>query len=184
MSYDKLKHNQEYVRTERLSALCISFLCLFFVGVLLWLGFFKLKPLALLIVPLILTLGFLSLHATMKNHRLLKQLHYLSTQKTILKTYDATLYRPKVRFMVENRFSPSGKYRPCYLYGIQIVSPDKRKYYYFFDELLHNDKSTIEKIEEKLYREFHCQCYENTSIIKTFEDDPYFLKIHLGAVHK
>ena len=94
----------------------------------------------------------------------------------INKTYEVRLYRPKFVYLTR----PRGKYT-YYVYGIKFYGADKSKYYYFFDEELtdlHGDRHRM--VQETLWRELYIQCYENTSIVKTINNDPYFFRIRYG----
>jgi len=176
MYYDKLAIYKKHLRRERRLDTVLLIWQILFTALILW-GVCA-KPQAFLILLLPLALWALLLPRFLERRRLWRELGAIKERKAINKTYDITLYRPRVTFMI--RTEGGRGYRAHYLYGIRIKAPDKRKYYYLFDELLHYEKENVQRIEEKLYRELTIQCYEGTSIIRTIEKDPHFLRIRWG----
>lgn len=69
-------------------------------------------------------------------------------------------------------------------YGIKLTDANKNKYYYFFDEILSYDRDSINAIIGKFNREISIQCYENTSIIKTIDKSPHFIRIRYGTFYE
>jgi hypothetical protein len=92
-------------------------------------------------------------------------------------TYDVSLYRPKITYLT--RSVRRTKYTSdIFCYGVVFHGANKRKYYYLFDvEIRNMTKDEAKRIEEKIWKELNIQCYENTSIVKTIENDPYFMRI-------
>ncbi len=62
-------------------------------------------------------------------------------------------------------------------YGITVTDQSKNKYYFFFDENPMLTKADIDEIRGKFNTEVRIQCYTNTSIIKTIENDSHFLRL-------
>ncbi len=92
-------------------------------------------------------------------------------------TYDISLYRPKFTYL-KRAVQRTRHTSNVFYYGIVFHGEKKRKYYYLFDvEICNMTKDEAKRIEEKLWRELRIQCYENTSIVKTIENDPYFMRI-------
>ena len=128
-----------------------------------FLALLALIPLALLIVVI---------HSIIKKTRLLQQFSNIKAGET----YEIKLYRPEVKLMLIS--SPrTYKSSDVLCYGITMIDYQKNKYYYFFGECILLEKEGVKKLQTKLYRELHLQCYANTSIIQVIEDDPHFLKI-------
>lgn len=173
MNYDKFQDCKETLKDLRFKGIAISVaftvlsvaVCIF--------AFIRMR-FSLFVATLIsLTIACIGLSSAIKHNKILKQITKIESNHT----YEVKIYRPKIRHMTHTEIR--SKYRSnIYYYGITFSDESKKKYYFFFNfEMLNLSKIEIKKIEEKLWRELTLQCYENTSIIKTIENDPYFLRI-------
>ena len=174
MTYNKLTVYKKHLRRELYFNSVFLIVGIIFLSFILW-GAFS-KPIALVCTPLPLAMVIPCFFELKNILHLLRELNGIAIEKTINKTHTVSLYRPHVRAMVRSR----GRYSfSTECYGIRIIAPDKKKYYYFFDGLMLLDKEGWKRIEEKFYRDLTLQYYQGTNIIRTIENDPYFLRIGL-----
>ena len=190
MYYDKLKTYKKCIQRER--KFSVFYVVFSSVGVLFCLiellSLFSVKVsfLSLLLFFLFFGLPFLLLllfgmRLLKKADRILKQLSDIEKNKVINKTFEINLYRPKIKFMTKSEFGRRYRLTREYI-GITIIDHDKNEYYYFFDECMNYSKENINRTYEKFYRSLSIQCYQGTSIIRTIQNDPYFLRIRYGSL--
>ena len=175
MYYNKI---QEYKKPLlKLRRTCIVFSIVFFV---IWIIFVLFSIVAgwrafvvssIWLIPLLIYL-----YGAKKYNLILYQLSSIWKNQTINKVYEIKLSHPKIQFMTR----PLGKYS-SYYFGVILIDEQKNKYYYFFDEevsLL--EKYDLYNLKQKFCRELSIQCYENTTIIKTIDKNPRFIRIRYG----
>ena len=177
MYYDKLRNYRKIILKDRkINIGLLIFELLAFLAILLA----TLKDIrGIFILFILLILIMFSIKFISDNNRLLNQILSIEKNKTLNKTSQSMVYYPKVAFLRVPKVEPHPSLSPEY-YGIRILDGNKNKYYYFFEEPLRHDKDSIDKILKKFNGEIHIQCYENTSIIKTIENNPYFVHIRHG----
>ena len=171
--YDRFEPQKKYLRRNRNVAIggiiCASyfFLTILFASLrgsnpsfLAWIILLPLPMLIAFICPLI------------KYARLLKQFSKIKEGAM----YELISYRPKVTFLT---YKSGLRYvHDILCYGVTIYDyRTKTKYHYLLGEAFKLDKDGIEKVQAKLFKELHIQCYAGTTLIKTIENDPHFLKI-------
>ena len=184
MYYDYLERQKKYIlRERRMVIILLSILWLPFGTLLCMVLIDKNIRGILLISALLLPITMFFLFDIYKQNQLLKQFSQIEEKQRINKTYQLSLYRPKVGFLVKTKLSRYAHHAVEY-YGLVLTDYQKNKYYYFFGEHICYDKETVKRIQEKLYRELHLQCYEGTRIIKMLENDPYFLKVKFGKLYE
>lgn len=123
----------------------------------------------MILLPLPLLIAFIV--TLVKYARLLGQFSKIKEGET----YELISYRPKITFMT---YSSAWGARIHFCYGITVYDyQTKTKYHYLLGEAFKLDKDGMEKVQAKLFKELHIQCYAGTTLIKTIEDDPHFLKI-------
>lgn len=183
MHYDKLEKQKRIVVKEKKSN--IGFLTmgvLFFVPCL-WLTFCDLRGLLIAWIPLVLIL--VSVKWIAENNRLLKQVSSLVKNHAIHKTCEITLDHPKIAFMMQpgTHSRNSVSKTVC---AITFRDNSKKKYYYFFDECVTIRYTSAEskKIQDKFWQELHIQCYLNTTIIRTVENDPRYFRTVFGSSYE
>ena len=144
-------------------------------------AFGKASPLPILVISLIFFVpAAVLLSGAIKHQSLYKQ--YASIQNT-QKFYDVNLKNPKVKFLLvsQGRHSFSRS-----LLGIALIDENKNCYYYLLPETVLLDRENLilaqNKIKEKFNREICIQCYENTTIIRSVENDVHFLRFRLGKL--
>lgn len=179
MYYDKIEKQKKHIKKLYTYSICgVMFFIAFSVSFIVL--FFKNHDLISLLASLFF-LGFatICILSVIEKHQILRQYSIITTDKVINKIHEVKLYRPKIKFMV--RGTGYKGHTPTY-YGITFIDANKNKYYYFFDEEIDRPlKAELKQIEEKLWKELTLQCYENTSIVKTIENDPYFIRIRWGS---
>lgn len=183
MYYDKLARQSKIIQKERKINIFLLSCGVFFLIPFLWATICDLRGLLIVWLPCILIL--VAIKWITANNRLLKQFSGIVENNAINKTYEIMLDRPKIGFLVypeiHSHNSPWKKY-----YGITIIDRRKHRYYYFFDEsvTIEYNKVRIQRIRGEFCRELRIQCYENTSIIRTIDNDPRFWGIKFGSVYK
>lgn len=180
MYYDKLEMQKKYIMKERKVNIFLLSVGLFFLILFLWATICDLRGLFLSWMPVMFVL--LVVKWIMGNNRLLKQFSSIVENNSINKTYEITLDSPKIVFRACPKIYTNVSSLREY-YGITIID-DQKKYYYFFDECVWYDKASFKRIQEKLSQELHIQCYENTCIIRSIENDPRFLRVRFSSFCK
>lgn len=177
MYYDKLRNYRKIILKERKINIFLLIMESLPVPFILW-GTLK-DIRAILILLILLVLILLSVKQISNNNRLLNQFFTIEKNNALNKLYISLLYYPKVTFL---KIPEINAYQSLYseYYGMIISDDNKNQYYYFFEEPLTYNKDSINKIIQKFNREIHIQCYENTTIIKTIENNPYFVHIRYG----
>lgn len=176
MNYDKLAKQKRIVAKEKKYNIFLLAMGLLFFLPCLWLTFYDLRVLFIGWVPLVLIV--FSVKWIAENDRLLKQFSSIAENNAIHKTCEMTLDHPKITFLVK---PATGSYKSLSktFYAITLKDRRKRKYYYFLDECVTMSFSSaqLKRIRAEFWTELHVQCYLNTSIIRTVENDPrYFAK--------
>ena len=177
MYYDKLKNQKKIISKEMKMNIVVLICGLFFFILILAVGFASAN--AFLFLPFPLILISLSIKWITVTGGLLKQFSSIEENGTLNKTYALNLCCPKVRFI---RFPDSSRYSSFSspYYGISL-DDGKHKYYYYFDEILRYEKNSFNEITKKFDKNIVIQCYHDTFIIKTIENDPFFVRIRYGA---
>lgn len=173
MRYDRFEREIRYNKKERaFNAFFLSFFTLFF-GLCVWATFRNIRMIFADLVVLVLI--FFYLCPLIGNIRLLKQLDLLVKNDEGKGIYEVPLYRPKISLLIHTEFFGRRIQMRRY-YGVKITDDKKNVYYYFTGELRNLDKAETDKIQDKFYRDINIQCYQNTTIVRTVENDPYFLR--------
>ena len=177
MYYNKLDKYKKYILHEKRWNILFLVLSVFFFALILWGAFYSTKAIVITVFPII----FISLNINwiIGNNRLLNELSSIEKDQVINKTDEIKLSYAKVVFLGKTEYHGRFHFQPKF-YGIKIVDSQKNKYYYFFDEYFEYDKYAIDKIRGKFSRNICVQCYKGTSIIRTVENDPYFLRFKFG----
>lgn len=177
MYYNKIDKYKKYILHEKRWNVFFVILGAFLTALILW-GAFS-SPKAIVVAVLTLLPAFLGILGIIKNNRLLNELSSIEKGQVISKTDEIKLSYAKVVFLTKTEYHGRLYYHPKY-YGIKIIDDQKNKYYYFFDGYFEYDKYAIDKIRGKFSRNICIQCYKCTSIIRTVENDPYFLRFKFG----
>lgn len=175
--YNKLDKYKKYIIHEKRWNVFFVILGIFLFALILWGAFYSTKALVLSIFPILIL--FFSIKGIAGNNRLLNELTSIEKDQTISQTTEINLSFPKVIFLGKAEHHGLGYYHPKF-YGIKLIDSHKNKYYYFFDDYFEYDKYAIDKMREKFSRNISIQCYKGTSIIRTVENDPNFLRFKFG----
>lgn len=181
MYYDKLAEQKKHIVKEKKYNIFFLTMGLLFFLPCLWLVFYDLRVLLIAWPPLIL-IAF-SVKWIAENNRLLKQFSSIVENNAINKTCEITLDRPKIAFMVKPGTSSRNSVSKT-ICAITFKVHRKQKYYYFFDECvtLSYSSAGFKRIQDNFSPELHIQCYENTSIIQTIENDLRFFTHQIRIV--
>ena len=164
---------KQNVMKERKSTLRMIYLLLSMVCLWLVLGIVFLEINALILAFLWAIPCFFEYRTLKKKDALLLQLSNLSTRRS----YDVKISCAKIAMM---NFTTRSK-RPT-SFGIKILDTKGKEYYYFFDGNLFYDLISIRKIREKISEEIILQCYENSVIVKSIENDPNYIYVKHGKL--
>ncbi len=166
------ENREKYIlRDIKISIFCLVFGALL-LAAFLWLVLSDVK--FVWIIPLPLALVIISARSIISSVRLLKQFSNIKLGRF----KDINVSDPKIAFLHNPEYNRSSINRSYSCYGVKIIG--KQKYYYLFGEIYRFTDEDIKKIKDKLSGEVNIQCYEGTTIIKTIENDPHFLKIKVG----
>lgn len=181
MYYDKLEKQKRIIVKERKYNIFFLTMGLLFFLPCLWMTFYDLRVLLIAWVPLALILG--SIKWIAENNRLIEQFSCIVKNNAIRKTCEITLDCPKIAFRLEPGANTRGSASKT-ICAITFKDRRKRKFYYFFDEsmTLSYSSAQFKRIQSEFRHELHIQCYENTSIVRTIENDPRFLHIKFGSI--
>lgn len=102
---------------------------------------------------------------------LLKQFANVNTKNIS----EIKILNPKIKFLTHVEVSAISHTGRSRYYGIKLIG--EQKFYYLYGEHYKYTAEDIKKIRTKFKGEISIQYYEGTTIIKTIENDPYFLKI-------
>ncbi len=176
MCYDKLKNQKKIISKEMKMNIVVLICGLFFFILILVAGFASASAFIFLPFPLISI--SLSIKWITVTGGLLKQFSSIEENGTLNKTYTLKLCCPKVRFIRFPYSSPYSSFSPYY--GISL-DDGKHRYYYYFNEILMYEKNSFNEITKKFDKNIVIKCYHDTFIIKTIENDPFFVHIRHGA---
>ena len=181
MCYDKLRDYKKFILKEKRVSIFMLVLSSWPVPFLVWAMLKDFRAVFILLAFLIPIL--LTIQEIVNDNRLLNQFSNIEKNNALNKTTEYILHRPKVAMLcvteIRCTISMSEEY-----YGIKLTDANKNKYYYFFDEILSYDRDSINAIIGKFNREISIQCYENTSIIKTIDKSPHFIRIRYGTFYE
>ena len=113
-----------------------------------------------------------SFNGITEDNHLLQQLSSICSNQMLNKTYEKRIKCSTIKLYTRH-FSKTSSY----VFGVVLTDENKNKYYYFFDEKIMSYYDIDHKaLKNKFHRELDIKCFENTSIIKTIENNPYFLQ--------
>ena len=171
MYYNKIERQKKFILRER--KFSIVFACICGAMVVVWLlsmfyDFDGIWGALVFAIPI-----FFFVWDIITKNRLLKQLSSIEINKTINKTYDVKLFKPRVVLLNKN---DAGKYSISnFYYCLVFRDHQKNEYYYFLDECKLLDSKRIKSVRERFDRNVTLQCYEGTSIIRTIDGSVYYL---------
>ena len=177
MYYDKLRKYRKIILKDRKINIFLLIIESLPVPFLAWAMLEDFGSIFILLILIMLIL--LSIKWIAANNRLLNQLSSIEKNDTLNRTSQFILHCPKITLLRVPEARPFPSLSPDY-YGLMLSDGSKNKYYYFFEEPLHHNKDSIDKIIGKFKRKISVQCYEDTFIVKTIENASCFIHIRNG----
>lgn len=172
MNYNKIDKYKKYIIHEKRWNVFFVIFGAFLTALILW-GAFS-TPKAIVVAVFTLPPAILGITGIIKSNRILNELANIEKYQVINQTNEIKLSSPKVVFLTKIVYHGRW-YQPPEYYGIKIIDGQKNKYYYFFDDYFKYDKFAINMVRAKFTDNLCIQCYQNTSIIRTIENDPRFI---------
>ena len=175
LNSNRLEFAKKNIERKRKGA--IGWCCVWLFLSFLWFVFGMLsgKIITRLIALLPITICFFEYKCVRKKDDLLKQISNLKFRRC----YEVKLTSPRIAFMNLG----GGKYTPS-SYGIMLFDKAGKTYYYFFDDILFFDTVSVKTIHKKFSKGLTLQCYENTEIVSSVENDPFYICVKNGNLIK
>ena len=173
---DHFKRQKKYILRNRKIAVFTLIIGLVFLVLLLWASFKKPNTIWIAFIPLAVILIASICIAT--TNRLLKQFSKIQ----ISKISEIKISHPKIDFLTTPELTPIAHNVRQKYYGIKIIG--EQKFYYLFGECYRYNAEDLKKIHTKFNDEISVQYYERTTIIKTIQNDPYFMKLKVGSFYE
>ena len=163
---DHFKRHKKYIIRNRRIAIFTLIIGLSLLVLFLWASFKKPNIIWITLIPL----------AVILINRLLKQFSKIQ----ISQISEIKISHPKIDFLTTPQLTPHNV-RQKY-YGIKIIG--EQKFYYLFGECYRYNAEDFKKIHKKFNDEISIQYYEGTTIIKTIQNDPYFMKFKVSSSYE
>lgn len=179
MCYNKLKEYSKIILKIRKFHTVILAIETVFAAIFLALTFLEIRLVPVLIF-FIVSMIF-SIKAIRKYDLLFSELLRIEKNNAINRTYPLEIFYPKITLLTVPEIKTVAT-PPTYCFGIQLTDSDKNKYYYFFEELAFFNKVNTKTLYGKFDGKIGVRCFENTSIVKTIENDPHFIHIKYGSL--
>lgn len=173
---DHFKRQKKYILRNRKIAVFTLIIGLVFLVLLLWASFKKPNTIWIAFISLAVILIASICIAT--TNRLLKQFSKIQ----ISKISEIKISHPKIDFLTTPELTPIAHNVRQKYYGIKIIG--EQKFYYLFGECYRYNAEDLKKIHTKFNDEISVQYYEGTTIIKTIQNDPYFMKLKVGSFYE
>ena len=173
---DHFKRQKKYILRNRKIAVFALITGLIFLVLLLWASFKKPNTIWITLIPLAVILIASICIAT--TNRLLKQFSKIQ----ISQISEIKISHPKIDFLTTPELTPIAHNVSQKYYGIKIIG--EQKFYYLFGECYRYNAEDLKKIHTKFNDEISVQYYEGTTIIKTIQNDPYFMKLKVGSFYE
>ena len=173
---DHFKRQKKYILRNRKIAVFALITGLIFLVLLLWASFKKPNTIWIAFIPLAVIL-IASIYIATTN-RLLKQFSKIQ----ISQIGEIKISNPKIDFLTTPELTPIAHNVRQKYYGIKIIG--EQKFYYLFGECYKYTADDLKKIRIKFNSEISIQYYEGTTIIKTIQNDPYFMKFKVGSLYE
>ena len=173
---DHFGRHKKYILRNRKIAVFTLITGLIFLVLLLWASFKKPNTIWIAFIPLAVIL-IASIYIATTN-RLLKQFSKIQ----ISQIGEIKISNPKIDFLTTPELTPVAHHVRQKYYGIKIIG--EQKFYYLFGECYRYNAEDLKKIHTKFNDEISVQYYEGTTIIKTIQNDPYFMKLKFGSFYE
>ena len=173
---DHFGRHKKYILRNRKIAVFTLIIGLIFLVLILWASFKKPNTIWITLIPLAVILIASICIAT--TNRLLKQFSKIQ----ISQISEIKISHPKINFLTTPELTPIAHNVRQKYYGIKIIG--EQKFYYLFGECYKYTADDLKKIHIKFNSEISIQYYEGTTIIKTIQNDPYFMKLKVGSLYE
>ena len=173
---DHFERHKKYILRNRKIAVFTLITALIFLALFLWASFKKPSTIWITLIPLSVILIATICIAT--TNRLLKQFSKIQ----ISQISEIKISHPKIDFLTTPELTPIAHNVRQKYYGIKIIG--EQKFYYLFGECYKYTADDLKKIHIKFNSEISIQYYEGTTIIKTIQNDPYFVKFKVGSLYE
>ena len=173
---DYFGRHKKYILRNRKIAVFTLIIGLVFLVLLLWASFKKPNTIWIAFIPLAVIL-IASIYIATTN-RLLKQFSKIQ----ISQISEIKISHPKIDFLTTPELTPIAHNVRQKYYGIKIIG--EQKFYYLFGECYRYNSEDLKKVHTKFNDEISIQYYEGTTIIKTIQNDPYFMKLKVGSFYE
>lgn len=173
---DHFGRHKKYILRNRKIAVFTLIIGLIFLVLILWASFKKPNTIWITLIPLAVILIASICIAT--TNRLLKQFSKIQ----ISQISEIKISHPKIDFLTTPELTPIAHNVRQKYYGIKIIG--EQKFYYLFGECYRYNAEDLKKIHTKFNDEISVQYYEGTTIIKTIQNDPYFMKLKFGSFYE
>ena len=173
---DYFGRHKKYILRNRKIAVFTLIIGLIFLVLILWASFKKPNTIWITLIPLAIILIASICIAT--TNRLLKQFSKIQ----ISQISEIKISHPKIDFLTTPELTPIAHNVRQKYYGIKIIG--EQKFYYLFGECYRYNAEDLKKIHTKFNDEICVQYYEGTTIIKTIQNDPYFMKLKFGSFYE
>ena len=173
---DHFERHKKYILRNRKIAVFTLITALIFLALFLWASFKKPSTIWITLIPLSVILIATICIAT--TNRLLKQFSKIQ----ISQISEIKISHPKIDFLTTPELTPIAHNVRQKYYGIKIIG--EQKFYYLFGECYKYTADDLKKIRIKFNSEISIQYYEGTTIIKTIQNDPYFMKFKVGSLYE
>ena len=173
---DLFLRHKKYILRNRKIAVFTLIIGLVFMVLLLWASFKNPSTIWITLIPLAVILIATICIAT--TNRLLKQFSKIQ----ISQISEIKISHPKIDFLTTPELTPIAHNVRQKYYGIKIIG--EQKFYYLFGECYKYTADDLKKIHIKFNSEISIQYYEGTTIIKTIQNDPYFVKFKVGSLYE
>ena len=170
---DHFKRYKKYIIRNRRIAIFSLIIGLILLVLFLLASFKKTNIIWITLIPLAVILIASICIAT--TNRLLKQFSKIQ----ISQISEIKISHPKIDFLTTPQLTRRNL-RQKY-YGIKIIG--EQKFYYLFGECYRYNAEDFKKIHKKFNDEISIQYYEGTTIIKTIQNDPYFMKFKVSSFY-
>ncbi len=173
---DHFERHKKYILRNRKIAVFTLIIGLIFLVLILWPSFKK--PNTIWITPIPLAVILIASICIATTNRLLKQFSKIQ----ISQISEIKISHPKIDFLTTPELTPIAHNVRQKYYGIKIIG--EQKFYYLFGECYRYNAEDLKKIHTKFNDEISVQYYEGTTIIKTIQNDPYFMKLKFGSFYE
>ena len=173
---DRFERHKRYILRNRKIAVFTLTIGVFFLLLFLLTSFKKPNAIWITLIPLAVILIATICIAT--TNRLLNQFSKIQTSQIS----EIKISHPKIDFLTTPELTPIAHNVRQKYYGIKIIG--EQKFYYLFGECYQYTAEDLKKIHTKFNDEISIQYYEGTTIIKTIQNDPYFMKFKVGSFHE